>query len=119
VQVNKTYQEDEMSNLSTHVLDMMATRRLDKATAAQLLDVVWSIDGRDQRVQPLVPRFRRRRLTLRSKDHPVGSLDDILAPVAIRRNLAEASRVHQKTELAQRSPYDGTRHVNGCGCLPP
>jgi hypothetical protein len=51
VQVNKTYQEEEMSVLSTHVLDMMTASRLDKMTAAQLLDVVWSIDGRDQRVQ--------------------------------------------------------------------
>lgn len=40
-----------MSDLSMHVLDMMAARRLDKTTAAQLLDVVWSVDGRDQRVQ--------------------------------------------------------------------
>jgi hypothetical protein len=48
--VNKTYQEEDMSSLSTHVLDMMAARRLDKNTAAQLLDVVWSIDGRDLRV---------------------------------------------------------------------
>ena len=40
-----------MSSLSTHVLDMMAARRLDKTTAAELLDVVWSVDGRDQRVQ--------------------------------------------------------------------
>ncbi len=39
-----------MTDLSTHVLDMVAARRLDKMTAAQLLDVVWSIDGRDQRV---------------------------------------------------------------------
>jgi hypothetical protein len=51
VQLSKTCGEEEMSNLSTHVLDMMAARRLDKTTAAQLLDVVWSVDGRDQRVQ--------------------------------------------------------------------
>lgn len=39
-----------MSDLSERVLSMMRAGRLETLAGAQLLDVVWSVDGRSQRV---------------------------------------------------------------------
>lgn len=39
-----------MENLSEQILNMMKNGRLETLAGAQLLDLVWSVDGRSQRV---------------------------------------------------------------------
>jgi len=50
IQLQHQKQEEEMSDLSERVLSMMRAGRLETLAGAQLLDVVWSVDGRSQRV---------------------------------------------------------------------
>lgn len=50
---NKMYQEATMIDLTTTVLAMVTEGRIDTKSAAQLLDVLWSVDGRSFRV----PRY--------------------------------------------------------------
>ena len=40
-----------MSDMTTRVLAMVALGSLDRKSAAQLLDVLWPVDGRSFRVQ--------------------------------------------------------------------
>jgi hypothetical protein len=40
-----------MNDMTTEVLAMVTEGRIDTKSAAQLLDVLWSVDGRSFRVQ--------------------------------------------------------------------